>query len=71
MVDLSSMKDPSILQYSRLIYENEASELGEINLNDEKFNIGFYFVNAYDNSQTVQLPESIGHFVTGVRNKVN
>ena len=65
------MKDPSILQYSRLIYENEANELGEINLNDEKFNIGFYFVNAYDNSQTVQLPESIGRFVTGVRNPVN
>ena len=52
-VDLTDMRDPSILQYSRLIYESEASDFGEINLNEYQFNVGFYFVNSFNSSRIV------------------
>ena len=70
-VNLTDMRDPSILQYSRLIYESEASDLDEINLNEYQFNVGFYFVDPNNSTHIVQLPESIGRFVTGVRNPAN
>ena len=37
------MNNPNILSYKRPLYEAESDELGQINLEEYRFNFGVYF----------------------------
>jgi len=53
------MSDPLVRSYERPLYRHEVSEFGEINLNDNYFDVGVYFVSASHNGQ-MTVPESVG-----------
>ena len=55
------MNDPSIQNLERPIYEEESEEFGNINLDENKFNIGVFFVDT--DNETMLIPENVGRVV--------
>ena len=62
-VSFIQMSDPSILQYSRPIYQEEDQEFGAINLDEYRFNFGLVFLEDFTD-EAVALPEGLGRVQT-------
>ena len=60
------MKDPTILSYSRPLYEDEVNELGEINLDEYRLNFGVFISNLEDKFTPIEIPAGIGRIVSKV-----
>ena len=63
-IDMLQMNDPTILSYNRPLYEEEVSELGQINLNEFRLNFGVFLSSANDFFEPVEIPVGVGRIVT-------
>ena len=67
-ISLFSMKDPSILSFTRPVYVEEMEEYGEMKFSDYQFSVGVHV--RYRNEgewRTLVLPEELGRFVTRIK----
>ena len=61
------MSDPTITNQTRPIYEHEAEEFGQLELEDYRFNFGVFFRDRFGNS--VDIPEGVGRIIQDRRSR--
>ena len=65
-IQIVDMSSPDIVFYIRTLYESEVEELGDINLDAYKMDIGVYFTKRNTNYEFMEIPEEIGSVVAKI-----
>ena len=68
--EIVQMSDPDIISYSRVLYQEEVNDLGDINLADHMMDIGIYFTKG-QKDEFVQIPKDIGRIEASVQNQLD
>ena len=60
-IELVRMDDPSVQSFRRPMYESEPDELGELNLHEQRFDMGIYFQKGVRvTGDLLDVPLSVG-----------